>query len=158
MSMLGKIISKTAATASAGDSIDTVFGPSTHFKGVLSFEGSVRIDGKFDGEISAGGTLVIGEGAMVKANIRVGQVVVAGQVHGDIEATESLEVQPTGRIYGDIQTPELQLARGVTLEGKCVINRRPDGSMALNIGDSGSAKAQSPGRDGNALRVPQKVG
>lgn len=158
MTMLKKFMNQVATPTAEGESIDTVLGPSTHFKGVLSFEGSVRIDGKFDGEISAGGMLVVGEGSTVKANIRVGRIVVAGQIHGDIQATESLEVQPTGRIFGDIQTPELQLARGVTLEGKVVINRKPDGSMAVNIGDSGSQKAQVPGRDGNAFRVAQKVG
>lgn len=154
--MFKKLMNQVAVSAAEGESIDTVLGPSTHFKGVLTFEGSVRIDGKFDGEVSAGGTLIVGEGATVKANIRVGRIVVAGQIHGDIEATESLEVQPTGRIFGDIQTPELQLARGVTLEGKCVINRKPDGSIALNISDPASTK--TPARDGNTFRVAQKVG
>ncbi|OGH60349.1 MAG: hypothetical protein A3G34_09920 [Candidatus Lindowbacteria bacterium RIFCSPLOWO2_12_FULL_62_27] len=156
--MLKKFMNQVAATAPAGETIDTVLGASTHVKGVLTFEGSVRIDGKFDGEISAGGTLVIGEGSIVNANVRVARVVVAGQVHGDIAATESLEVQPTGRIYGDIQTPELQLSRGVTLEGKCVINRKPDGSLAVNIGEPQSPRAQASGRDGNTLRVAQNVG
>jgi cytoskeletal protein CcmA (bactofilin family) len=138
-----------------------LLGPGTHFKGVLSFEGLVRIDGKFDGEVASGGTLIVGEGSTVKANVRVKRVVVAGQIHGDIEAMESCEVQPTGRIFGDISTPELQLARGVTLEGKCVINRRPDGSMAVNIGGAASPASKAPqqlARDGNTLRVAQKVG
>ena len=154
--MLRKLMNQVATNAAEGDSIDTLLGPGTHFKGVLTFEGSVRIDGKFDGEIASGGMLIVGEGATVKANVRVHRAVVAGQVHGDIEATESCEVQPTGRIFGDISTPELQLARGVTLEGKCVINRRADGSMAVNIGEPAASKAA--GRDGNAFRVAQKVG
>lgn len=155
--MLKGLMSRSPDSSAADAGIiDTVLGPGTHFKGVLSFEGSVRIDGKFDGEIAHGGMLVVGEGAVINANVRVKRIVVAGQVHGDIEATESLEVQPTGRIYGDIQTPELQLARGVTLEGKVVINRKSDGSMAVNIGESSLPK--SSGREVSPLRVAQKVG
>ncbi len=156
--MLKRLMSQVSEPAAA-EAIDTVLGPHTHFKGVLGFEGSVRIDGKFDGEITAGGLLVVGEGAVIRANVRVSRVVVAGHVHGDIEATESLQVQPTGRVFGDISTPELQLARGVTLEGRCTINRRPDGAVSLNIGgDPNSAKSQPPARDGNTFRVAaQKV-
>jgi cytoskeletal protein CcmA (bactofilin family) len=152
--MFKKLITQAADTGS-GEAIDTILGAGTHFKGVLSFDGSVRIDGKFDGEIAAGGMLVVGEGSIVKANVRVGRAVIAGQLQGDVEATESLEVQPTGRIFGDIQTPELQLARGVTLEGRVVINKRSDGSMSVNIG---GAKNEVPARDGSAApRVVQKV-
>lgn len=160
--MMFKKLLNDVTSSAAAESIDTVLGTGTHFKGVLSFEGSVRIDGKFDGEISTSGTLVVGEGAMVKANVRVGRALVAGQIQGNITATESLEVQPTGRIQGDIQTPELQLARGVTLEGKCVINRRADGSMALNIGEQVRASepqaAARTTRDVSAFKIPQKVG
>lgn len=158
--LMKKFLSKVTESQVGDETdIDTVLGPGTHFKGVLTFEGSVRIDGKFDGEISSNGALVVGEGSTIKANIRVGRVVVSGQVHGDIDATESVEVQPTGRVYGDIRTPELQLARGVTLEGKCVINKRADGSMAVNIGGDNAAPAKSSGgRDGSAFRVAQKVG
>lgn len=152
--MFKKIMTQVAEPG-GGEAIDTILGPGTHFKGVLSFEGSVRIDGKFDGEIAAGSLLVVGEGAVIKANIRVNRAVIAGNVQGDIDANESVEVQPTGRIGGDIQTPELQLARGVTLEGRCIINKRADGSMAINIGN----KSES-GRDGatGTMRVAQKVG
>ena len=155
--MFKKLLNEAASAAN--EAIDTVMGPGTHFKGVLSFEGSVRIDGKFDGEISTTGLLVIGEGALVKANIRAGRAVVAGQIHGNITALDSLEVQPTARILGDISTPELQLARGVTLEGKCVINRRADGSMGLNIGEQvAPGKASHPVQAVSAFKVPQKVG
>ena len=159
--MLMKKFMSKVAESQVGDEvdIDTVLGPGTHFKGVLSFEGSVRIDGKFDGEITSNGALVVGEGSTIKANIRVNRIVVSGQVHGDIDAMESVEVQPTGRVYGDIRTPELQLARGVTLEGKCIINKKADGSMAINMGGDGAAPAKSSGgRDGSAFRVAQKVG
>lgn len=157
--MLKKFLNQAVDTAGPAETIDTVMGTGTHFKGVLSFEGSVRIDGKFDGEISTTGSLVIGDGAVVKANVRVGRAVVAGQIHGNITATESLEVLPTGRILGDISTPELQLARGVTLEGKCVINRKADGTVSLNIGEQAAPAAkQTTMRDVSAFKVAQKVG
>ncbi len=150
--MFKKIMTQVAESGGS-EAIDTILGPGTHFKGVLTFEGSVRIDGKFDGEIAAGSLLVVGEGSIVKANVRVNRAVIAGQIQGDIEATESLEVQPTGRIFGDIQTPELQLARGVTLEGRVIINKRADGTMAVSIGNEKSESA----RDGGAVRIAHKV-
>ena len=85
--MLMKKFMSKVTESQVGDEadIDTVLGPGTHFKGVLTFEGSVRIDGKFDGEITSNGSLVVGEGATIKANVRVGRVVVSGQVHVDID-------------------------------------------------------------------------
>lgn len=139
--MFKKLISQAAT--SSNEPIDTIMGPNTHFKGTLTYEGSVRIDGKFDGKIETNGSLVIGEGATVKADVIAGRAVVSGHLHGNIEASESVEVLPTGRIFGDILTPELQLSRGVTLEGNCVINRRADGSVSLNISDASKGAVSS---------------
>jgi cytoskeletal protein CcmA (bactofilin family) len=99
--------------------IATVFGKETQFFGDLTFKKSLQINGTFEGEISSGGFLVIGEGAVVKANINAKVVIVSGTVYGNIEAREKLEIQSNGRVYGNIRTSKLKIADGVIFEGSC---------------------------------------
>jgi cytoskeletal protein CcmA (bactofilin family) len=99
--------------------VTTVFSKDTEFNGELSFKKSLQINGNFEGEIASGGFLVIGEGAVVKANIKAKTVIIIGTVHGNIEATSRLEIHTTGKLYGNIRTAKLQIADGVVFEGKC---------------------------------------
>jgi cytoskeletal protein CcmA (bactofilin family) len=99
--------------------IATVFGKETQFFGDLSFKKSLQINGTFEGEISSGGFLVIGEGSVVKANINAKVVIVKGTVYGNIEAKEKLEIQPNGKVFGNIRTAKLKIADGVIFEGSC---------------------------------------
>lgn len=99
--------------------VTTVFNKDTEFSGDLSFKKSLQINGTFEGEISSGGFLVIGEGAVVRANIKAKTVILMGTVHGNIEALSRLEIHGTGRLYGNIRTAKLQIADGVVFEGKC---------------------------------------
>ena len=99
--------------------IATVFGRDTQFFGDLTFKKSLQINGTFEGEISSGGFLVIGEGALVKANINAKAVIVIGTVYGNIEAKEKLEIQSKGQVYGNIRTAKLKIADGVIFEGSC---------------------------------------
>ena len=99
--------------------ISTVFGKDTEFIGDLVFKKSLQINGYFEGEITSGAFLVIGEGAEVKANISAKTVIIQGTVYGNIEATQSLEIHTNGRLCGNIRTAKLKIADGVVFEGKC---------------------------------------
>lgn len=100
--------------------ITTLLGPGTQFEGKLSFEGKVRIDGTFKGEIRSEDTLIIGEGADVHAEIDVATVIVrGGSVHGNIRAKQSLEIHAPGRLIGNIHSPSVFLERGVEFQGSC---------------------------------------
>jgi cytoskeletal protein CcmA (bactofilin family) len=77
----------------------------------------VRVDGKFSGEISSEGTLIIGEKAVVKAEVRAGIVLVYGETQGKLVAKERLEAYAPARILGDIQTPILVFGEGVIFQG-----------------------------------------
>jgi cytoskeletal protein CcmA (bactofilin family) len=99
--------------------VTTVFSKDTDFNGELSFKKSLQINGNFEGEIVSGGFLVVGEGAVVRANIKAKTVIIIGTVHGNIEATNRLEIHATGKLYGNIRTAKLQIADGVVFEGKC---------------------------------------
>jgi cytoskeletal protein CcmA (bactofilin family) len=105
----------------------TRLGGKTHFNGTLKFREPLRISGRFEGDIVAGGFLLIEEGAVVEADIKAESVVVAGTVRGNIYAVQRLEMLPSGKIYGNVKTAKLRIADGVVFEGKC--------EMVRNSGD-----------------------
>ncbi|MBP7584072.1 MAG: polymer-forming cytoskeletal protein [Spirochaetes bacterium] len=99
--------------------ITTVFSKDTEFYGDLKFKKSLQINGYMEGEINSDGFLVVGEGAVVRANVRAKTVIISGEVHGNVEATDRLEIQTSGKLYGNIRTSKLKIADGVVFEGKC---------------------------------------
>ncbi len=99
--------------------IGTVFAKDTEFYGDLNFNKSLQINGYFEGEIISEGFLVIGEGAVVKANIKAKTVILKGTIYGNIEAAERLEIHLRGKLFGNIKTAKLKIADGVVFEGNC---------------------------------------
>jgi cytoskeletal protein CcmA (bactofilin family) len=93
----------------------------TNFKGDLTFEGRVRIDGKFEGNINSKDALEIGENAVVDAEIHVGKVVISGKVSGNINATESVEINKTAQVHGNIKLSgnKLTINEGAVFSGGC---------------------------------------
>ncbi|MBE7438884.1 MAG: polymer-forming cytoskeletal protein [Spirochaetales bacterium] len=97
----------------------TVLGRETAFQGVLEFDRPLQINGHFEGEIKTDGVLMIGEGAIVKARIEAGTVIVGGEITGNVTARTRLEMLPSGKVYGNIKTAKLQIADGVVFDGNC---------------------------------------
>src|SRR5262249_35382426 len=110
--------------------ITTLLGPGSTFEGKLTFEGTVRIEGKLAGEIFSNDVLVVGEGAEVKAEVDVGEIIIQGTVIGNVRAKKSVEIQAPGKVKGDITTPSLQIDRGVIFEGRCSMEGIADGRRA----------------------------
>ncbi len=98
--------------------ITTLLGRGTSFEGKLTFEGTVRVDGKLKGEVFSDDVLIIGEGAQVEAEIDIGEIIIQGTVTGNIRARRSIEVLAPGRVKGDLHTPSLQIEKGVIFEGR----------------------------------------
>jgi cytoskeletal protein CcmA (bactofilin family) len=107
----------TAKQAAQGE-ITTLLGRGAAFEGKLTFDGTVRIDGRFKGEVFSEDVLVIGEGAHVEAEIDIGEVIIQGTVVGNIKAKRSIEIHAPGRVKGDLHTPSLQIDKGVIFEGR----------------------------------------
>jgi cytoskeletal protein CcmA (bactofilin family) len=103
--------------ASGGD-LNALLGKGSEFEGKLAFEGKVRIDGSFTGEISTNDLLQVGDGAKIQAEISCGTVIVEGEVIGNIKATTAVELRRPARVHGDITTPSLVIEKGVVFEGK----------------------------------------
>jgi cytoskeletal protein CcmA (bactofilin family) len=97
--------------------LNALLGRGSEFDGKLTFEGTVRIDGKFTGEIFTKDSLVIGEGAKVQAEITAGAVSINGEVSGNIRATNSVEMRQPARVKGNVETPSLVIEKGVIFEG-----------------------------------------
>ncbi len=100
-------------------------GEDTEIEGDLSFSGTARIDGAYKGEISAEGNLVIGETADIESAIHTRSILISGKIRGTIRATEKIEISPSGRVYGDIQAPDLMIHPGAIFEGNCSIFQPP---------------------------------
>jgi cytoskeletal protein CcmA (bactofilin family) len=106
-----------APAAATGD-LNALLGRGSEFDGKLAFEGTVRIDGTFTGEITTSDTLIVGDGAKVTAEIACGTILVHGDVNGNIKASQAVELHKPARVKGDITTPSLMVERGVVWSGR----------------------------------------
>jgi cytoskeletal protein CcmA (bactofilin family) len=115
--------------------VHTLLGKGSEFEGKLTFEGQVRIDGKFNGQIVTKDTLVIGDGARVNAEIQAGTVIINGMVEGNVRATSIIEVHQPGRVKGNLETPALAMDRGVIFEGTCKMENlgKPGGPTPVPV-------------------------
>ena len=109
----------TLPTPPRPQELNALLGKGSQFDGKLLFEGTVRIDGNFKGEIFTDGVLVIGEGAEVQAEIDVATVIIEGSVRGNVRAKQLVEIHAPGRVAGNLVTPSLFIDKGVVFEGNC---------------------------------------
>jgi len=91
----------------------------SEFKGELTFKGSFRIEGSFKGTITSDALLVVGERGKVEADIKVGELVINGEIHGTLVASHRIEIHNKGRVFGTIITPTLVIEEGAYLEATC---------------------------------------
>ncbi len=122
------------------DAVTGFLGSQTEFTGKLAFSGVVHLDGNFQGEIISRGTLVVGSESVVKAQIHSAVLKVAGEVHGDLTATEKIELYPPAKVYGNIRTPSLVVEEGVLFEGTCSM-----AAVSPDIPSLGSPESEEEG-------------
>ena len=125
--MSKSLFSKSSSASSpASEEISAYLGKQTLFEGKMTFEGVFRLDGKFEGEIFEGGTLIVGETAIVKGKVGLDTIIINGLVEGDIHAKTRVEIHSTGKFYGALFTPILTVNEGGLLEGHCKMEGAPD--------------------------------
>jgi cytoskeletal protein CcmA (bactofilin family) len=95
------------------------FDKDTEIKGDLSFKGTFRLDGRFKGKVDSESILIIGDSGKVEADIKIGHIVINGEIKGNIHASEKVEVNSNGRVFGTIVTPKLVVEEGAYLEANC---------------------------------------
>jgi len=97
----------------------SVIGKETEFKGTLRDRGSIRIDGSFEGKIETEGSLIVGEDAVVQANIKARSIIIGGKVVGDINCEEKVELFSSGSLEGKVIASDLTIAEGAFFNGEC---------------------------------------
>jgi len=110
-----------------------MLGPQVVLEGNLVFEGTLYMNGHVKGAIeSRSGAIVIGEDAVIHADVFVRTATVKGEIKGTVSATERIEIHPPARVYGDINAPAVQIDAGVVIEGKCSIRPKEDQASQTN--------------------------
>lgn len=92
---------------------------SSEIEGKYTFSGTLLLNGKFQGEIATTDTLIIGERGVVNATVRAGAVVINGEMVGNVQASERVELRGNARVFGDLEAPVIVVAEGVLFEGHC---------------------------------------
>lgn len=141
----------------------TVIGKDAKFKGDLTFDKSVRIEGNFEGTIKSKGSLHIAEGAHVQASVESANVRIEGECKGNLVVTEKLHLMDSARMEGDLRTNRLEIADGAIFVGKVIVGqaspeptvRRPSGEGAtspssVRVGPDSAKTGQPPKGPGAA--------
>ena len=111
------------------EALSTFLGTDTTIEGTIDFKNTIRLDGKVKGMVqSSGGTLIVGEGAVIQADVNVGSAIIKGEINGSIMASKQIEVYPPAKIIGDIEAPVVAIESGVTFNGNCRMSKGDSGS------------------------------
>ena len=123
---------RPATSNSAGAGGLTAFiDQGSEFEGKLSFRDTVRIDGRFRGEIASENTLIVGESGEIEATIRSNTIAISGTVNGEVQAAAKVVLHKTARVDGNIEAPSIVVEEGAILNGQ----------IKMNVGGSGPLKA-----------------
>lgn len=107
------------------DDVKAFLGRGVEFNGKLILNGSVRIDGEFKGEILGNGTLIVGENAVIDADIAIDNIFIFGTVNGNLDIKETAEIGSTGKLSGNLKTSAFIVQEGATIEGDCRMASEP---------------------------------
>lgn len=125
--------------------LSAFLGEDTEVEGKLVFHGTLRIDGHFRGEISAVGSLIVGDDGRVEADIHATNVLSSGEIRGSISADEVIEILEPGKVFGNIEAPNVVIHPGVLFEGNCLTHAPARKAEEEQIVVIGTAKADKEG-------------
>lgn len=115
------------------DDIIAFLGKGTEFKGMLTYQGTIRVDGKIEGEILTKGTLIVGDTAEINAEVNAGTIISSGKINGNLVATEKIQLLNPAVLTGSIKTPHLLIEEGVKFNGTCDMGKTKDEGLYLGI-------------------------
>ncbi len=117
---------KLASVVNQG-SLNTILGDGSRFNGSLHVEGSVRVDGTYDGVLTATETIIIGRTGFAKADLQAREILVSGRIDGKLTAAERVELHEGAHVDGDVFSQHFMIADGVVFNGRCSMST--DGSQ-----------------------------
>lgn len=103
--------------------LNAFLGVGTEYRGKLDFVGTVRIDGRFEGEITTEGDLILGRKAAITGTVRVGRLTSCGHIEGDVVVKERAVLEKTSVLTGSLNTPILVVEQGAIVEGHIVMSK-----------------------------------
>ena len=127
--------------------IKAYMGKDTVFNGSLSFDGTVRIDGKFEGKVITEDTLIVGETGHLVAEISAGTVICMGRVEGTVIASKKIEIHSTSKVVGNVKSPALYIELGGVLDGTCHMNGKESKIIPL---------VKTEEKEDNSINQPKK--
>jgi cytoskeletal protein CcmA (bactofilin family) len=140
--------------ADTNSEFPTIIGSDAKFKGELTFERGVRIDGSFDGQIKSKGTLHVAEGAKVAANVEAGNIKIEGECKGNLSASEKLHLMATAKMEGDLRATRLEIADGAIFVGNVTVGQGAADSAARRPGGN-DVSSHSPSQS-DSMRPTQQ--
>ena len=118
------LVPETTANQEESSDIIAFVGEEVSFKGTIKYQGTVRVDGRLEGEIYTDGNLIIGQKAVLSAKIEAGTVICQGQITGEILAKNRVKLLTPAVFDGSISTPLLYMDEGVMFNGSCTMNKK----------------------------------
>ncbi len=103
----------------AANTIGAFLGSDSEFEGQLTFQGTIRIDGRYKGNITVDGTLIVGPSGRVTAEISASNMIISGEVTGNMTAATNIEVHASGKVYGNLIAPTVTIHEGAVFQGHC---------------------------------------
>jgi cytoskeletal protein CcmA (bactofilin family) len=103
----------------AGEKLETILGKDASFNGEIETVGGIRIDGRLNGSVKTSGDVIIGEGACIEAKISGHNVLIAGEVRGQVEASGKMELTLTGKLFGNLRATKIYVEEGAIFQGEC---------------------------------------
>ena len=121
------------------DRVETIIGRGANINGSLTATGTLRVDGKVEGQVTHRGDIVVGETGLVEATVQARNVTVAGELRGSVEAEGKLELIATGKLTGDIKVSALIINEGAFFQGSCAMrSAEPSGKPPRKPADGGA--------------------
>ena len=134
----------SSQVASSTGGTRNVLSSDVEIKGVVKFQHDLIVDGKIEGEIHSTGNLTVGENARLKAEIKTGTIVVYGKVHGNMTASDRVELKASAEVIGDIKAKFLTIEAGAIFVGKSTVGTPSQGASADSKPASSASSAPSP--------------
>ena len=126
-----------------------LLGPDSHFEGLVRFAGTLRLDGRIDGDITSeqgsGSVLVVNQTAVVRGNIVSDVVLISGRVEGRVTAHQRVEIFNHGILRGDIHTADIMIEGGAEFEGRCHMTQEDGAEAAAPDKTSTGTGVMNPG-------------
>ena len=129
------------------EQIKAYMGKDTVFNGALTFDGTVRIDGKFEGKVITEDTLVVGETGHLVAEISAGTVICMGRVEGTVIASKKIEIHSSSKVIGNVQSPALYIELGGVMDGTCHMDEKQTKIIPL---------VKTEEKEDNSINQPKK--